>query len=129
MKYTEDCLFVAPTPVKLAEEIAGWFYAQVAEQTSLNGSFCVAISGGNTPILFFTKLAEKYGNLIDWEKVHIFWADERCVPQTSNESNFKIAHTNLLSKIAIPDSMYTGLMAKKIRQKQLPNMPLRSKLW
>jgi 6-phosphogluconolactonase len=103
MKFTEDSLFVAPTPVKLAEELSGWFFAQALELSEAKSSFCVAISGGNTPILFFNHLAAKYGQNINWNKIHFFWADERCVPPTHNDSNYKSAHVNLLSKIPIPE--------------------------
>jgi len=101
MKFTEDSLFVAPTPVKLAEELSGWFFAQALKLSEGDSSFCVAISGGNTPILFFNHLAAKYGHNIDWNKIHFFWADERCVAPSHNDSNYKSAHVNLLSKISI----------------------------
>jgi 6-phosphogluconolactonase len=103
MKFTEDFLFVAPTPLKLAEELAGWFFAQVHENNDNSKLFFIAISGGSTPVLFFNHLAAKYGHRINWEQIHIFWADEKCVPPTQNESNFKNAQINLLSKIGIPE--------------------------
>ena len=53
----------------------------------------LAISGGNTPRLLFSNLA-KSG--FDWSKVHFFWVDERCVPPTDNQSNFKMANETLL---------------------------------
>ncbi len=104
MKFTEDSLFVAPTPVRVAEELAGWFFARVSELNEREDSFCVAISGGNTPILFFNHLASKYGKNIDWKKLHFFWADERCVHPTHHESNYLSAYNNLLSKISIPQT-------------------------
>jgi 6-phosphogluconolactonase len=104
MKFTEDCLFVASTPLKLAEELAGWVFAQVTVLTSSGKPFYLAISGGNTPILFFNHMASKYSRFINWSFVHFFWVDERCEAPTHNDSNYKNAHTNLLSKITIPDS-------------------------
>jgi 6-phosphogluconolactonase len=41
-------------------------------------------------------------NDIDWKQVHVFWADERCVPEYHEESNFKLAVDALLSRVAIP---------------------------
>jgi 6-phosphogluconolactonase len=104
MKFTEDSLFVAPTPLKLAEELAGWFYAQVFENSNHSKPFYVALSGGNTPVLLFNQIAATYGHHIDWANIHFYWVDEKCVQPSQNESNFKNAHTNLLSKIVIPDS-------------------------
>ena len=102
MKFTEDSLFVSPTPVKLAEELSGWFFAQALELSESKKSFYVAISGGNTPILFFNNLAARYSHNLNWNNIHFFWADERCLPPTHNDSNYRTANNNLLSKISVP---------------------------
>lgn len=52
--------------------------------------FAVALSGGNTPKAIYQKLAE-HRSALDWSKVLLFWSDERCVPPTSTESNFRMA--------------------------------------
>ncbi|HET7451479.1 MAG TPA: 6-phosphogluconolactonase, partial [Thermoanaerobaculia bacterium] len=39
---------------------------------------------------------------IDWEGVHLFWGDERCVPPDDRESNFGMARETLLDRIPIP---------------------------
>jgi 6-phosphogluconolactonase len=66
--------------------------------------FAVAISGGSTPISLYALLgSETYRNRVDWQHVHFFWADERCVPKDHEESNFKMAFERLLSKVPIPD--------------------------
>jgi 6-phosphogluconolactonase len=38
----------------------------------------------------------------DWSKLHIFWVDERCVPPTDSQSNFKLANETLLQPARIP---------------------------
>ncbi|MHC5172474.1 MAG: 6-phosphogluconolactonase [Planctomycetota bacterium] len=71
-------------------------YAQRAIKE--RGVFCVAISGGSTPVRFYERMsnASVYSK-IEWDKVHIFWVDERCVPPSSEASNFGLAtHTFLL---------------------------------
>jgi 6-phosphogluconolactonase len=66
--------------------------------------FAVAISGGSTPRRLYTLLgSEAYRNQVDWQYVHFFWADERCVPKDDEASNFRTAFDPLLSKIALPD--------------------------
>ena len=104
MKFTEDTLFIAPTPIKLAEELAGWFLTKVFECSSREKPFHVAISGGSTPILFFTQLASNYGKYIDWNRVHFYWVDEKASSKPGNENNYLCAYNNLLSKIAIPET-------------------------
>jgi 6-phosphogluconolactonase len=66
--------------------------------------FAVAISGGSTPRRLYTLLgSETYRDQVEWQDVHFFWADERCVPKEDEASNFKTAFDTLLSRIALPD--------------------------
>ena len=65
--------------------------------------FVAAISGGSTPTRLYTLLGSaEYSSPVDWQRVHFFWVDERCVPKDHEESNFKTAFDTLLSKITIP---------------------------
>lgn len=67
------------------------------------GKFIVALSGGNTPRHLYELLASHaYSLNIDWKKVFIFFSDERYVPQTDRESNFKMANDSLLKQVSIP---------------------------
>ncbi len=66
--------------------------------------FAVAISGGSTPRRLYTLLGSGgYRDQIDWQHVHFFWADERCVPMDHEESNFRMAFDRLLSKVSLPE--------------------------
>lgn len=49
-------------------------------------------------------LARDYRNKIDWAKVNVYWADERCVPPDDEESNFGMTEKILLNKVNIPES-------------------------
>ncbi len=62
----------------------------------------IALSGGSTPQIVFEELASNKKDAIDWTKVHFYWGDERCVPPTDAQSNYKMTQTYLLSQIAIP---------------------------
>jgi 6-phosphogluconolactonase len=59
----------------------------------------IAISGGSSPKLLFATLAKAS---IDWSKVHFFWVDERCVPPTDSQSNFKLADDALFTPARVP---------------------------
>ncbi len=63
----------------------------------------VALSGGSTPEILFDILAAEYADKMPWGKLHFWWGDERCVPPTDDQSNFKMTDDHLLSKIEIPD--------------------------
>jgi 6-phosphogluconolactonase len=66
--------------------------------------YSIALSGGSTPLLLFRYLSENFAERIDWERLLIFWGDERCVPPDSDESNFKMAYENLLQNVPIPET-------------------------
>jgi 6-phosphogluconolactonase len=71
--------------------------------TAENRDFYLAISGGNTPRKLFQTLAlPQFSALIPWQKLHIFWVDERCVPSDHKESNYLNAKESLLDHVTIP---------------------------
>lgn len=68
-----------------------------------HGYFAVALSGGSTPAAIYRSLAENQTiNRIDWSKVFLFWSDERSVPPTDKDSNYRMAMDAGLSKLPIP---------------------------
>ena len=71
-------------------------------KSSVQDSIHILLSGGNTPALLFQKLSSKYAAEIDWERIHFWWGDERCVLPDNQQSNFKSANDLLLSLVAIP---------------------------
>lgn len=60
-----------------------------------------AISGGSTPKLLFDDLA---ATAFPWDRVHLFWVDERCVPPTDDASNYKLARVHLIDPAHIPEA-------------------------
>jgi 6-phosphogluconolactonase len=84
-----------------AELFARIATAAVAEQ----GLCAVALTGGSSPCGLYRLLAENpYRHLLPWDRVHLFWGDERCVPPDHPDSNFLMAQTTLLGGISIPDA-------------------------
>lgn len=72
-------------------------------QNSNQEVFDIALSGGNSPKGLFKKISEKYADRIPWERIHLWWGDERCVPPTDEQSNYKMTVDYLLSNISIPE--------------------------
>jgi 6-phosphogluconolactonase len=70
---------------------------------SPRNNFNIALSGGNTPGLLFEVITLKYAGDIPWERVHLWWGDERCVSPENEESNYKLAHDKMISWIPIPE--------------------------
>ena len=65
------------------------------------GRFSVALSGGSTPKALYSLLAANYADFA-WNRVFLFFGDERHVPPTDAESNYRMVNESLLTKIKIP---------------------------
>jgi 6-phosphogluconolactonase len=67
------------------------------------GRFAAALSGGFTPRRLYSLLGSSpYRENVDWNKVHIFWADERCVDPSHEASNYRLVAEAMLLKTAMP---------------------------
>lgn len=88
---------------ELAEGMAAWVCDLVQATLQKQEFFTLVLSGGDTPKLLFKKLAsEEYINKINWQRIHIFWGDERAVPFSDERNNAKMAFDYLLNAIDIP---------------------------
>jgi 6-phosphogluconolactonase len=66
----------------------------------------IAISGGSTPQATFKLLADParpFLATVPWDKLQLFWVDERCVPPDNPESNYGVCRDLLLTKVPIPE--------------------------
>lgn len=69
-----------------------------------NGLCNMALAGGNTPREVYSMLASTpYRERVDWDRLHLFWGDERMVPPEHEDSNFRMARETLLDRVKIPD--------------------------
>lgn len=67
-----------------------------------HGQFSIALSGGNTPRNVYSLLADQHRDSLPWNKIHIFFGDERHVPPDHPDSNYRMTRESLLSKVPIP---------------------------
>jgi len=91
------------TPAELAEAFAVDLVNLIKKAENKQSPVMVALSGGNTPKLLFSVLADKYAKSVRWGYIHFFWVDERCVPPDDPESNYGMTSSLLLNKIIIPE--------------------------
>jgi 6-phosphogluconolactonase len=85
-------------------EIANRFVAIAHDAIAARGRFNVALSGGSTPKALFELLAtDAWLGKVDWANTHLFWGDERFVPQDHSDSNYRMTREALISKIDIPE--------------------------
>lgn len=102
-RYMNKQVKVFDTPEKLFESTSLLVSQLLLDTISLHGKCEFVLSGGSTPIRLYQLLGNgNASDVIPWNKVNLFWGDERCVPPDSSESNYKLAFDNLISKIYIP---------------------------
>lgn len=98
---------ILPDSLALAQAAANTIKRAARIAIEERQKFTLALSGGSTPKAIFQLLAQEHAadvERIEWDKVHVFFGDERCVPADHPESNFRMAHEILLSKVPAPSA-------------------------
>lgn len=96
---------VASDHETFAQKSVEIFVADAQKAIMAKDVFYVALSGGHTPRHFFELLGEMDQAInLPWNKIHLFWVDERYVPLESPQSNYKLAADTFLSKVTIPQN-------------------------
>lgn len=91
---------LAELAAKAAETITEKIQKLLREKEKVS----LVLSGGSTPRPLYELLAtDEYRNRIAWNKLLVFFSDERCVPPDDPDSNYKMAYDNLLSRVPIPE--------------------------
>jgi 6-phosphogluconolactonase len=85
----------------VSQAAAREFFRLARESASAKGEFSVALAGGSTPRGAYQILA-KEGEKLPWEKIQVFFGDERAVPPDHADSNYGMARDALLSHVPIP---------------------------
>lgn len=80
-----------------AEWLKTWFELQAADRP-----LHLALSGGSTPKRLFQLLAKDYAEAFPWDRLHLWWGDERCVAPDDAESNYRMTQQYLISQVEIP---------------------------
>ncbi len=99
----EERFVVVEESEELSREVAKSFAAQARAAVGARGRFAVALPGGEAAHGFFRQLAqEPLRASIPWEKVHLFWTDERCLPQGASGSFLGAATDCFISRVELP---------------------------
>ncbi len=96
--------YVEPDAAALARRAAQYFVEMAGEAVEARGRARIAISGGSTPKAAFQLLADPnqpWRNRMPWEKLDLFWVDERCVPPHDSESNYRMTREALLDHVPL----------------------------
>lgn len=87
---------------EMSRQAADLIAKKLAATLAASPTASFVLAGGSTPKATYAELARRHQSDVAWERVHLFWGDERCVPIDSPESNSAMARDALISKIPIP---------------------------
>src|SRR5437868_6261067 len=94
---------VVDRPEELAERAAAWTADRIQKAVTARGACYLALAGGETPRACYRRLANApYKEVLPWAKVFVYWSDERQVPLDDPASNYFMARSALLERVAIP---------------------------
>ena len=96
--------FVEPNAAALARRAAEFFVVEAEKAVAARGVARVAISGGSTPKAAFRTLAEQgeaWRERMPWQKLDLWWVDERSVPPDNAESNYRMTREALLDHVPL----------------------------
>jgi len=91
---------VAPDTEAVARRAADVMANHINDARTRSADVHIALSGGTTPRRAYELLAEMQGS---WRQVHLWLADERCVPEDDPESNTLMLHETLLDRLRASD--------------------------
>jgi 6-phosphogluconolactonase len=94
--------FTQPDPRAAAAACAQHIGALLEDALASQEHATLAVSGGSTPKLLFESMVAAG---FRWERVHLFFVDERCVPPDDPESNYRLANENLIAPSHVPPSL------------------------
>jgi len=92
---------VCPNADAVAQALAELFTESAADAIETRGSFHVCLAGGSTPRTAYSLLATQAERVVAWEKVQVYFGDERCVPPEHADSNYRMANEALLSRVGL----------------------------
>ena len=84
----------------LSRAAADEFISLVVAQPE-GAPFHVALSGGSTPKKLFDVLVARGRNALPWERVELWWGDERCVPPEHPDSNYGMTKAHLIDPLQL----------------------------
>jgi 6-phosphogluconolactonase len=109
-------LVVLADAVAVAREAAEQIASRCQRAVSASGRFSIALSGGSTPKRLYALLADPsapYRARISWDRVQVFFGDERHVPPDDAQSNYRMAREAMLDHVPIPAANVHRILAER----------------
>ena len=101
-------LHIQKDPQAVAIALAEWITQTIEDALQKQNRFTWVLTGGNSPKALYEMLAASpYKERIAWNRLHIFWGDERAMPFSDNRNNAKMTYEHLLNKVpVIPEQVH-----------------------
>jgi len=95
----------------IAKRAAQEFVQAAASAVRARGIFNVALAGGSTPKALYSLLVNDPAlrSQVPWDKMHLFFGDERHVPPDHPDSNFRMASEAMISKSPLKPEQVTHI--------------------
>jgi 6-phosphogluconolactonase len=95
-------LHIQKDATAVSQELAEWITHTIETTLQKQDRFTWVVTGGNSPKLLYELLsAAPYKERINWEKMHIFWGDERAVPYADSRNNARMTFEQLLDRVPV----------------------------
>ena len=95
-------LHIQKNPSAVTVALAEWITQTIETTLQKQDRFTWALTGGNSPKALYDMLAASpYKERIAWNKIHVFWGDERAVPFSDDRNNAKMTYAHLLNKVPV----------------------------
>jgi len=92
---------VYASPAALSDAGATLVANSLADAIATRGRAVLSLAGGTTPRALYQRLADAHRDDVAWERVVIAFGDERCVPPSSADSNFRMVSDALLDHVPL----------------------------
>jgi 6-phosphogluconolactonase len=109
-------LVVLDDPDSVARAAAEQIVARAERALRERRDFSIALSGGSTPRRLYALLADPskpYRSRLPWERIQVFFGDERHVPPDDTQSNFRMAREALLEHVPLPAANVHRILAER----------------
>ena len=84
-------LHISKTPAEVSAALAEWITTYIESTLKEKDGFTFVMTGGSSPKQMYTLLSQSpFRERIAWDKLHIFWGDERAVPFDDDRNNAKM---------------------------------------
>jgi 6-phosphogluconolactonase len=97
--HSADDVTVAPDYEALSRRAARRVQRTIRRTLETQDEFALALAGGSTPRRLYQRLAEA---TLPWDRIHLYWGDERFVPHDHPKSNVRLVRETLLDGLDLP---------------------------